>query len=124
MTAAVAQSHERDGGWGKNGNTTARDDRMVSCVCCPKAATASSSRPPSMATSWSRLATSTVQIAFSIQLILLSMYYLNSKGTNLHGVMDGGVIGAYFFMVGNKMLLVLELTENGIMIVYLLLKVH
>lgn len=72
----------------------------------------------------SRLATSTVQIAFFIQLILLSIYYLNSKGTNLHGVMDGGVIGAYFFMIGNKMLLVLELTENGIMIVYLLLKVH
>ena len=35
-----------------------------------------------------------------------------------------GVIGASFFMVGNKMLLLLELTENGIMIVYLLLKVH
>ena len=35
------------------------------------------------------LATSTMQIAFSIQVIWLSMYYLNSKGTNLHGVLDG-----------------------------------
>uniref|UniRef100_R7WA51 Uncharacterized protein n=1 Tax=Aegilops tauschii TaxID=37682 RepID=R7WA51_AEGTA len=34
------------------------------------------------------------------------------------------VIGEYFFMVGNKMLLVLEPAEKGIILVYLLLKVH